>query len=331
MTDFSKETVLLADIGGTHARFGLYQDGQIHDPVLFPVADYSDALSCVESVCATFKLSKPVYVAIASSGQIGEDGNWLTHNNDNWLNSTQSLKKAGFETILLVNDFVATTRGCVKLTSQDYRYIRQGTGKTHMPIAALGPGTGLGLAYAIPLADQSWQVCDTFGGHLPVSVIDDEQALVVRTAQRFRPGAPGYLFYEDLIAGRGLPALYKAISLINGKNDFNGTAKDILEMDSSDPTVSEMYKHFSSLLGTFTKTAVNALQAFGGVYMDGGLVQKIVDQKNFDAPAFEHALTAPSGFPVIDEKFETLPVRLIDTAFIALRGLKGFIEDGRAG
>ncbi|MGE4312928.1 MAG: glucokinase [Pseudobdellovibrionaceae bacterium] len=329
MTETPKDAVLLADIGGTHARFGLYHDGLIHDPVLLPVADYADALSCFQAVAETFCVKTPASVAIASSGQVGEDGNWLTHNNDNWLNSKDVLTQGGFNPILLVNDFVATTRGCVKLTSQDYRYIRHGSGIAHMPIAALGPGTGLGLAYAIPMKDKSWHVCDTFGGHMPVATIDDEQALIVRTAQRFRPGAPGYLFYEDLIAGRGLPALYKAISLIHGKNDFNGTAKDILELDSADPIVASMYKHFSSLLGSFTKTAVLALQAYGGVYMDGGLIQKIVDQKKFDLPAFEHALTAPSGFPVIDEKFEKLPVRLIDTAYIALRGLKGFLEDGK--
>jgi len=179
----------------------------------------------------------------------------------------------------------------------------------------LGPGTGLGLAYVIPVARGGWHVQETFGGHMVAASLNDEQAAIIATLR-----ADGHaVVYEDLASGRGLPALYRAVCKAAKTKPIYGDTAEIFE-NAKDKHVRTTLRLFHEFLGLFAHNAAVTGHAFGGLYLDGGVIQKIYEGGLFDSDAFVRGLI-PECVPVVKKALQDVPVYLVNDPFIALRGL----------
>src|SRR5690606_24733071 len=101
---------LIADIGGTNARFALLEGGLRRDEVVLACADYPDLVAAtehyLEGVGAIAGPHRPVEAAIAIAGPI--TGDIVRMTNHVWqFSAAQTRQRLGWRRFIVLNDFTA--------------------------------------------------------------------------------------------------------------------------------------------------------------------------------------------------------------------------------
>ena len=313
-------TEIAADIGGTHARFALTDGDALRHPMKLAAADHADLPAALRAYCALHGAEPAGGLRLATAARRHEDGVWRFTNRNRWEIDARALEASGWRIERIANDFAASARGALSLDAADLVTIQQGAtspgaaANSH-PRAILGPGTGLGMAYALPETNGGWRVQETFGGHMLAAALTEEQAEIMRLLR----GILGteVVVPEDLASGRALPHLYQAAALFNNRAPRH---HDDLLAAAEEPDVAQALRLLHEFLGIFAQGVVVTTHAFGGLYLDGGLVQRLHQDGVFDAGAFLRGFVPPL-VPVVRDALRAMPVWLVTDPFVALRGL----------
>uniref|UniRef100_UPI001F021385 glucokinase n=1 Tax=Falsiroseomonas oryziterrae TaxID=2911368 RepID=UPI001F021385 len=197
---------LLADIGGTNARFALL-DGEAGAPVVLPVADFATVEDAVAEALARLAAPRIRTAVLALAGPVLREPVRLT--NAPWDVSSAALtRRFGFDRVRLVNDFLVQAHALPHLREADLVRIGGGRPDPTAPMVVLGPGTGLGVAGFLP-PDRA---IPTEGGHIGLAPEDAREDAVVR-ALRARCGRAGA---EEALSGRGLAMLHAILAELRG-------------------------------------------------------------------------------------------------------------------
>lgn len=309
---------ILIDIGGTHARFASLENGAIVNPQRLPVAEFLDFESALQSYCKA-----PSTLLIATAAHPDEKGIWRFVNNNKWIIDPETLRKAGWDVKTIINDFAGSAWGA--LADDSLVVLREGRADPKAPRAIIGPGTGLGLAYMIPLPGGKWHVQQTMGAHMAAAAPTDEQCAVMKLVQGIH-GAGHVVTYEDVASGRALPVLYKAVCMKNGTRAVFTDAKSLL-LNAEDADVKQTLRLFHEFLGLFAHNIVVTGHAYGGLYVDGGITHRLDEAGLFDFPTFA-TFMAPAVTTVVRQRLESTPVYLVNKPFAALRGLAEIAKNG---
>jgi glucokinase len=201
---------LVADIGGTNARFALV-DPASERPLLraqctLGCADFRDLRHAAEHYLAQVD-TRPARAAIAVAATVRADGIRLT--NRAWSFSQRELREAlGLRQLTVLNDFAALA-WAVPALARDESEALHGDPAAPLagPVSVLGPGTGLGVSLLLGDPGRGWQVVATEGGHASFAPIDDEDRLLARWLDaRF-----GRTSNERLLSGPGLAQIDAAL------------------------------------------------------------------------------------------------------------------------
>lgn len=201
---------LLADIGGTNIRFGLYQNGQLLEISSLKCDKFQSIYGAID----TFLRTIPVYptdMIIGAAGNVVNQSVQLT--NRPWLLVAESIKlKYNFNSCLIVNDFVIQGLGVLSLQAREKLQIGSGKSQDHEPICVLGPGTGLGVCF-LTEQQNGWVAHPSEGGHTTVPTSSkNEQRIVALLGRRY-----GLVSAERLISGQGLVNIYDAVRILEEK------------------------------------------------------------------------------------------------------------------
>ena len=169
---------MVADIGGTNARFAL-TDPQREAPQL----SHQRSLPCTEFAslqhAAEYYLEsvgqQPARAAIAVASPDGGDEIRLT--NRAWSFSRRELQKSlGLDALDVLNDFGAVAWAVPALGPADVVTLH-GVHDAPLcgPVSVLGPGTGLGVALLTSDAARGWKVVETEGGHVSFAPLCEEE------------------------------------------------------------------------------------------------------------------------------------------------------------
>ena len=155
---------LIADIGGTYARFALeISRGEFQHIASLPCADYPDFHSAVTSYLATVAPLQVEHAAVAIANPV--DGDQVSMTNYHWQFSIEQMRlQLGFDTLVIVNDFTALAMAVPRLGQNDLRQIGTGEPNKQSVIGLLGSGSGLGVSGLIPVND-GWISLGSEGGH----------------------------------------------------------------------------------------------------------------------------------------------------------------------
>jgi glucokinase len=263
---------LIADIGGTNARFALIHSGQRRDEIVLRCADYPDIVSAIEyyldKVGASKGATRPVEAALAIAGPI--TGDLVRMTNHAWQFSAARTRGAlGWRRLILLNDFTALAMAIRHLPREELDQVGGGQSVPDMPLALLGPGTGLGVSGLIPGAGH-WIPLQGEGGHQTLPVMNErEMAMLDQLHQRF-----SHVSAERVLSGPGLVNLYDALCGIEGIVPEVLTPPQITRRASegSCRLCLETVSMFCALLGTLAGNLVLTLGAVGGCYIGGGIV-----------------------------------------------------------
>jgi glucokinase len=271
----SQPARLIADIGGTHARFALLERDEPREERVLSVDDYAGLVPAIEAylaaVAADSGTRRPREAAVAIANPITGDAIRMT-NHDWAFSAAETRRQLGLDRMIFVNDFTALAMAIRHLPAQELEQIGGGRGAPAAPIALLGPGTGLGVSGLIPAGDL-WVPLQGEGGHTTLPPANEQEMDVIRILRK----RYSHVSAERVLCGPGLVTLYEALCLIEDRVPEQLTPPDVTRraLDGTCKVCRESLTMFCAMLGTVAGNVVLTLGALGGVFIGGGIVPQL--------------------------------------------------------
>lgn len=255
---------------------------------------------------------------MALAGNPDAGGIWRFTNNADWIIDPALLVQQGWQCDVVADDFIAAGHGALALGPDSLKSVRDGQTDPQLARAIIGAGTGLGLAYMIPLRDGHWHMHRTFGGHMLATAATVEQQDILVLIAEAKAG--GHVVVpEDMVSGRGLMALYQACCAMSERPvDLQNPAALLSRAD--DPDVVRALRLFHEFFGLFAHHAIVTAHAYGGLYLAGGVVHALDRASLFDAASFLRGLDQ-NVVPTVRRQADRTPVWIVDDPNVALHGL----------
>lgn len=270
--------VLVADIGGTNARFAMAHVDRHGGVALdhretFQVDHYEHVTDAAHAYLESWSGPKPTHAAFAVAAPI-HDG-VIDFTSSAWQFTVDGMRTAlGLEHFKAINDFEAQALGVRSLAETAFVTLKEGEGDAGKPCVVFGPGTGLGLAILTP-TDGPDHVIATEGGHATFSPGTDAEIEVLKFIRREH----AHVSFERLLSGRGLVNIHRALCVIAGETRVSLTPSEITDAAIARrlPIATQALDMFCSILGTYAGNAVLMTGAQGGAYIAGGIAPRIID------------------------------------------------------
>ncbi len=313
---------LVADVGGTHIRFGIAvggaRGGGIH---VHCVRRYAvRAHESIAHAARHYRSDTPGVpdglsrAAVAVAGRVDHDQVQLT--NSAWSFSARALSESqAFKHLQVINDFEAVGHAVGALRAAALNPI--GAQRLALPMnqgvcAIVGVGTGLGVGGVIANAG-AFTVLATEGGHASFAPTNERAIELLRWLRK----KYGRVSAERVLSGAGLANLYMAHCEVEGLHVPELSASEITTRaaNGSDANCVEAIGLFCELLGSFAGDLALTLGAWQGVLISGAMLQ------HFDRPTLERRVR--SGFEYkgrFTPAMRSVPVETISHPHVELLG-----------
>lgn len=306
---------LVADIGGTNVRFALMsgKGRLLGDIGYLRCADFPGPEAAAMAFLRRAGGAHPKVAAFAIAAAIDAAGGEVKVTNSAWGFSREQARLAlGLDHLLLINDFEALALSLPTLAADQYRVVfGPAPARTRVPMAVIGPGTGLGVGVIVPNG-RGWNPVAGEGGHATLAPTDDFESAVLQAVRR----QFAHVSAERLLSGIGLPTLYRAVAKVTGKAPKAAEPDRITEQArEGDGLARQTLDVFCGLLGSFAGNVALTVGARGGVYIGGGIVPKL--GALFAASPFRERFEAKGRFRAY---LETIPTPLLTAPDVALLG-----------
>jgi len=304
---------LVGDIGGTNARFALWNDERIESVQTLAAADFASPEKAIEHYLSSLGLATDNLssLCLGCAGPVsGED---FSFTNNHWTLNRSAFRQAlQLDNLLLINDFTAMALGMTRLRGGDSLQICPGTAETASPSLVIGPGTGLGVSTLVPQGEGRWGVLPGEGGHVDLPIGSLREAALWQHLH----GELGHVRAEDILSGSGLLRLYRAIcALDNHTPTLTSPAEISSAGQAGDPVAEEVLSLFCIWLGRVAGNGVLTMGARGGVYIVGGVIPRFASF--FQSSGFARSLCSKG---CMSHYLEGVPVWLVTAEYPGLEG-----------
>lgn len=306
-------TALIADIGGTNARFGIVDSDGLHDLQNLECKDYDGPTEAAQAYLEKLPNHvKPRLGVFAVAGPVM--GDLVNFTNLRWsFRASKVQEKLNFESLEIMNDFKAVALAIPGIEKTLIHKIGGGEPVQGQSIGVIGPGTGLGVASLI--WDGNGYIAQPGeGGHV---------TMPAKTQREFDIFNQMHVKYhhisaERVCSGKGIENLYVAIRALERKDYPDRDAKEISELGQSGECdiCKEALDLMLSFLGRIAGNLALTVNAHGGVYIAGGIPTKLGDY--FLNSDFLKEFQAKGR---MSEKMQQMPVYMVKHNAIGLLGL----------
>ena len=269
---------LLADIGGTYARFTVEMaPGLFTHTASLRCAEHADFAAAVSAYLHGLHGlpsagTPPIeHAAIAIANPVEGDDVRMT--NYHWRFSIEQMRQQlGFASLVVVNDFTALAMALPRLAKHQRRQVGGGSPRDRSVLGLLGAGSGLGVSGLIP-ATEGYIALGTEGGHTSFAPRDERELAILSYGQRQYP----HLSFERLLSGPGIELIHAALREHAGVPPAALPAPEITRraLDGSCPHCAATLQTFCAMLGTAASDLAVTLGALSGVYIGGGIVPRL--------------------------------------------------------
>ncbi len=312
--------ILIGDIGGTNARFAVVPDGS-SPAIQFPIVQTKNFETIDDAIRATIHDAsdiRPRTMILAVAAPVNGDEIPLT--NCPWVVKPMGMiASLGFEEVVVLNDFEAQALAVVALGEDHMERIGGGPPVAEAARVVLGPGTGLGVAGLIH-SRGVWIPVPGEGGHMDIGPRTPRDYEVFPHIERIDGRVSG----EQILCGRGLVNVYRAVATADGVTPKYTIPAEVTPaaLEKTDPVAVEALDLFVTCLGRTAGDLAMVFMAKGGVFLTGGIAQKIVPalKTGVFREAFEDK--APHR-----EWLSRIPAYVITHPLAALEGLAAYARD----
>jgi glucokinase len=265
--------ILLVDAGGTHVRFALASDDGKPDKIRVlatrAYGRFEDAATAYREQVGAPQLGGAV---IAMAGLV--EGDRISMTNGSWVLSRIALAQhLGVAKLIILNDVEALALALPLLGPDDLVTIHPGEARPDGTRLVIALGTGLGAAGLVH-GPEGWRSLPTEAGHMTFALQGAEEFALAEWLET----SDGRVSNEDVLSGRGLVAIYSALSRSRGSSLVQNTAEAITAsaVSGSDPLAIEAIALHARWLGRVASDLALALNAHGGVYLAGGVTRHLL-------------------------------------------------------
>ena len=263
---------LLADIGGTQARFALMDNRKIGAIQSLSTGAYAEPIDAIHHVLKDRPAGELGGAVIAAAGPVEAGRCQLT--NASWLIDGKAIAQAlRVSDVLVVNDLQGLGWAVPHLAGEDLAAIGGGHERAGEPVALIAPGTGLGIACYVPGGDHA-HVLATEGGHATWAPEDaEEEAVLDVLRRRF-----GHVSIERVVSGGGMVAVHEALCELAGLPKPEMTPGEIAAAAEGGATMAQRtVAMFCAALGAAAGNLALTFGARGGVLIGGGIPPRLLD------------------------------------------------------
>lgn len=278
-------TLLVADVGGTNARLATFRhtDGRPEKvrERIWPSADLDGLVGVVEEYVSS-EDHRPAGACLALAGPV-ENGTvrfpnlgWEVHRDD-------LARAAGITSLSILNDFDAIGHGVLLLREDERFTLQAGAPVEGAPVAVVGAGTGLGVAYLDPSTDPP-RVHSTEGGHADFAPRD----AVEWGLARYLRSKHGRASWERVLSGSGLADVYRYLADSGYAKERASVREEMEENDPAQVVSQHGLAHddalceravelFVSVYGSLAGNVALGVGALGGVFIAGGIAPRLLE------------------------------------------------------
>lgn len=268
-SEVTEAVQLVADIGGTSARFAYVQTGSdtLQGIEVFACEDFPFFIDAVHFYIERARLSTIDCVCLAVAAVAEADV--IDILNNHWSFSRGELQASLGAPVCVVNDFSAQMLSVDTLRDAELKWLGSVRPRGEGVKAIVGAGTGLGVSAMLA----SGHMVPSQGGHVAFAPLTEhQQALHTHLLARF-----GRVSTEKVLSGPGLCNLYWANSKLLGSGSELNAQGICLGAANGDALCLTTVSDFWSILGAFAGDIALMMGATGGVYISGGVVSKLLN------------------------------------------------------
>ncbi len=277
-TEFS----LVADIGGTNARFALADPvtGALEQVATLKVADYPTIEAAIRAYLdhnqsaqdqSTIMQSPSAACLAIACPVVGDQVNMTNHS---WCFSrTKLLEQLGFERLDVINDYAAISYSISGLREDEQFHVGGGEAVAGFPQVIVGPGTGLGIGGVLH-SEHGPIALEGEGGHVDFAPSNEQEIEVLKYLWRHHDHVPA----EYLLSGMGLSNLHQALAEIAGQKTMRLQPAEISDaaLLQGDGLCLDVLHCFCGILGSVAANTALTFGARGGVYIAGGIIPRML-------------------------------------------------------
>jgi glucokinase len=274
---------LLADIGGTNARFAWQEgaNGPLQDIRTLACAEHATLEVAIQAYLDSIGRGVPSRCAMGVATPV--NGDLIRMTNHHWQFSRQAVQaRFGFDELAVINDFTALALAIPLLQPDELRVLRPGPTEAQAgkAMGLLGAGTGLGMGGLLPFTGPEglrWVPIEGEGGHQSLA---PGNALEIEVLQRLQ-ARHGRVSLERVLCGPGMVGLLEAMEQIQGRHaqlpERTAAAIVAAAQSGQDALCVEVLNAFCGMLGSAAGDLALLLGARGGIYIGGGIVPRMLD------------------------------------------------------
>lgn len=308
--------LIIGDVGGTNCRLAVCDPstGLIDEIRIMPVEDFQS----LDEAINAYRDALPSYKFLSASISIANPitGDRIAMTNAHWDFSIEQTRiNAGLDRLIMLNDWEAVALSLPVLQDSDLEPINYCPKNETGNRALCGVGTGLGAAGLVGRHDGGWVPVSGEGGHVSFSPVSEEESAIFKIIQQ----KSDHVSFERILSGPGLVSLYRAVAEINGALVERFTPQEIVASVTSqnDPICKKTVEIFCEILGNFAGNLCLTLGATGGIYLGGGVIQKINAARLFERERFLDRLTQKGR---LSWWLQDIPAYLLKTPYAGLIG-----------
>ena len=305
-------SAIVADIGGTHARFAaIDQGGRLNRIRIYHCAEFQHFSEAYTHYLQEHQLVNQS-LAIAVACPTGRDLVDVTNNT--WSFSKRELiAQLSLNELLVINDFTAQSLASVSLEQTSFETIQNGLEEPDSPVFVIGPGTGLGVGGLVVDAHGEWTPLSTEGGHVTMAAqTEDEWRLLTLLRNEY-----SHVSAERLISGPGLMLIYRSLCVLEGIAPIIDSPQVMIESHSDDPIVCRTLELFAGFFGIVASDGCLTLGATGGCCIAGGVIPKMGE--HFCRDIFLERFRAKGRFK---DYLSNIPIKILLDSEAGLYGLR---------
>lgn len=308
-------TALIADIGGTNARFGIVDNDGTHELTYLACADYTGPAEAAEDYFRKIGLKQRPHIGVmAVAGPVQDD--LISFTNLHWSFRQSRLQhELQLQSLEVMNDFEAVALAVPGIKPGLISKIGGGEAVARGAIGVIGPGTGLGVASLI-WGGAHYIAQPGEGGHVTMPPVNEREYAIFRQLRvKYH-----HISAERVCSGKGLENLYNAIRVLDNKLEKPDLTAPGISKHAIDGTCEisrECLDLMLRFLGRVSGNLALTLGAQGGIYIAGGIPTKL--GAYFNVAEFLEEFTAKGRQRAF---MESVPVYMIHHDAIGLLGLE---------
>lgn len=275
-----RRTALIGDIGGTHARFAIsdVDEMSIAHFAVFEMSMFSSLQDAIRHYLESIP-QRPAIAGFSLAAPV--DGDEIAMTYVPWRFTRGEIAEAcGAEHVHFVNDIEALALSLPWLNEHDLVKLGGGEPDDEAPKVVLACGSGFGIAGLVRHRD-IWIPVSGPAGLAAIGATSERELAIMQAAA----DESGYVPIWAILSGRGMRTIHRALAGLAGRPSQEMSATDIVHaaVKEEDVFAIETIECFADLLARTAGDTALRFGARGGVYLAGGIPQKILPFLKSDA------------------------------------------------